>query len=89
MLDIRGDRDIRAGAGAPPFAPEEELDVAFEDEERVRVVGMGVRVDALEVGREEELDRLDISELPEDAVIPDPLAFAGGKEDRLVHCGGS
>jgi hypothetical protein len=49
------------------------------------VVGVRVRVDALEVGREGEFDRLDVRQLAEDAVGADPLAVAGRKEYGFVH----
>ena len=68
-----------------------ELDLALEHVERIGVVGVGVRVDALEVGPERELERLDVRQLGEDAmpVLPDPLALAGPDEVRLVHRRGS
>src|SRR5437016_8872567 len=57
MLDVRRHRDERAWAGAVPLAVEEELDLAFEHVERVGVVWMGVRIDALEVRVVRELER--------------------------------
>src|SRR3954462_15484860 len=66
VLDVRRYREERPGADAVPVAVLEELDLALEDVERVGVVGVGVRVDALEVGREEELERLDVRQLGED-----------------------
>src|SRR6476619_4022325 len=85
VLDIRRYRQERAGADAVPLAVLEKLDLALEDVERIRVVGVGVRVDALEVGREGELERLDVRQLGEHAVsvLPDSLALAGADEVRL------
>jgi hypothetical protein len=47
-----------------------------------------VRVDTLEVGRERELERLELRQFGENAVpvLPDPLAFARRDEIRLAHC---
>jgi hypothetical protein len=53
------------------------------------VVGVGVRVDTLEVGREEELERLDLRQLGEDAVPSDALSLAEPDEVRLAHHGRS
>src|SRR5262245_8570595 len=78
VLDVRRHREERAGPDAVPLAVLEELDLALEHVERVSVVRVGVRVDALEVGRKGELERLDVRELGEDTVPvpPDPLALA-------------
>ena len=74
-----------------PLAALEELDLALEHVERVGVIGVGVQVDALEVGPERELECLDVRQLCEDAVAarPDPLALAGSREERLLHRRGS
>src|SRR3954466_10774013 len=87
VLDVRRNREERAGADAVPLAVLEELDLALEDVERVGVVGVGMRVHALEVGREGELERLDVRQLGEDTVSvpPDPLALARPDEERIVH----
>src|ERR1700739_4375616 len=85
VLDVRRHREERAGAGAVPLAVLEELDLALEHVERVGVVGMGVRDDALEVRPVRELERLDVGQLGEDAVLPDPLALARPREERLLH----
>jgi hypothetical protein len=85
VLDVRRHREERAGADAVPLAVLEELDLAFEHVERIRVVGVGVRVDALEVRPVGELERFDVRKLSQDAVVADPLAFAGTREERLVH----
>ena len=53
VLDVRRHREERAGADTVPLAVLEELDLALEDVERVGVVGVGVRVDALEIGPNE------------------------------------
>src|SRR5690242_18931295 len=86
VLDVRRDGDERAGAAASPGAVEEELDLALEDVERIGVVGVGVRVDALEVGRERGIENLDVRQLGEDAVpvLADSLAFARPDEIRLA-----
>ena len=47
--DVRRYREERPGADAMPVVVLEELDLALEYVERVGVVGVGVRVDALEV----------------------------------------
>src|SRR3982751_6455685 len=87
VLDVRRHRQERAGADAVPLAVLEELDLALEHIERVGVVRVGVRVDALEVGLEEELERLDVRQLSENAVpvLPDSLALARPDEVLLVH----
>src|SRR6476620_9117222 len=76
VLDVWWDGDERAGPAAMPSTVEEELDFAFEDVERIGVIGVGVRVDALEVGRERGVERLDIRKFGAAAmhVLPDPLA---------------
>jgi hypothetical protein len=51
-----------------------ELDVAFEDVERVDVVGVGVRVDALELGLEGHVDGSQLRQVAEDPM-----------RARLVH----
>ena len=47
-----------------------ELGLALEDEEAVGVTAVRVRVDALEVRAEPQLDHLERVELTEDAVMP-------------------
>src|SRR5581483_3589835 len=68
VLDVRRHREERAGAGTVPLAVLEKLDFALEHVERVRVVGMGVRVDTLEVRAVGELEGLDVRQLREDAM---------------------
>src|ERR1700754_1327074 len=89
--DVRRCGEERAGAAAVPAAVEEELDLALEHVERVHVVGVGVRRDALEVRLERELDRLQLRQLGEDAVAsrPYPLSLAVLDEERLLHASGS
>jgi len=91
MLDVRRHRDERAWAGAVPLAVEEELDLAFEHVERVGVVWMGVRIDALEVRVVRELERLEMRQLAENSMPAgaDTLALAGTGEVRLIHRAGS
>src|SRR5579862_278027 len=89
VLYIRRDRNERAGPGVVPRVVQEELDLAFEHVERVGVVGVGVRLDAFEFGREGKLERLDLWQLGEHAVLPDPLSLAWACEERLVHRSGS
>src|SRR5437660_8219161 len=81
VLDVRRDRQERARADAVPLAVLEELDLALEHIERVGVVGVGVRVDALELRPVRELERLDVRQLGEDAVVPDALALARPDEE--------
>jgi len=87
VLDVRRYRDERAGARAVPLAAEEELDLALEHIERVGVVGMDMRVDALEVRVVRDLDRFQVRQLTEDAMLAraDALALAGAGEVRLLH----
>src|SRR2546430_1585416 len=89
VLDVRRHRQERAGAGTVPLAVLEELELALEHVERVGVVGVGVRVDALEVRPVRELERLDVRQLGEDAVVPDALALARSREERLLQRPGS
>src|SRR6266576_3611572 len=92
VLDVRRHGEEGAGATTVPGAVEEELDLALEHVERVRVVGVGVRVDALEVRSERELDRLQLRQVGQDAMParPYPLAFARPDEERLLlHGSGS
>src|SRR6476619_8004312 len=92
VLDVRRHGEERARAAAVPVAVEEELDLALEHVERVNVVGVGVRVDALEVRPERELECLQLRQVGQDAVpaLADPLAFAGPDEERLLrHATGS
>ena len=76
-----------------PFAFLEELDLALEYVERIGVVGVRVRIDALEPRLEGELDHLEVWQLAEDTAATEaavePLALVGAREIRLlVHgCG--
>ena len=85
VLDVRRHREERAGADAVPLAVLEELDLALQHVERVGVVGVGVGVDAFEIRPVRELERLDVRQLGEDAVVPDALALPRSREERLVH----
>src|SRR5215813_1253686 len=87
VLDVRRHRQEGARADTVPLAVLEELDLALEHVERIGVVGVGVRVDALEGGREGELESLDVRELGKDTVPvpPDPFSLARSDEIRLVH----
>src|SRR4051812_18868001 len=84
--DPAGDRDPGARAAANRLPVDEELDLALEDEERVDVVFVGVRVDALPAGVEAEVERLELRQFgqdPPEAVLPlAELALA-----RLEHDG--
>ncbi len=70
-----------------PGIGEEKLDLAFEHVERVGVVGVGMRVDALEVWVVGELERLDLRQLGKDTMAPraDSLTLAVRDEERLFH----
>src|SRR5215470_12719236 len=68
VLDVRWHREERAGPDALPLAVPEELGLTLEQIERVGVIGVGVRVDAVEVRREDKLERLDVRQLGEDTV---------------------
>ena len=59
--EVARTRDVRLVADA-------ELDVAFENVERVHVVVMGMRVDALELGLECHVDHRELWEVAEDPV---------------------
>jgi hypothetical protein len=50
-----------------------------------------VRVNALEIRPERELERLELRQLGENAVVArrDPLALTGPDEERLLHASGS
>src|SRR5437763_16582488 len=86
VLDVRRHREERAGAGAMPLAPLEELDLALEHIERVGVIGVGVRIDALEVRPERELEHFEVRQLREDTVpIRRPFALARSREVRPVR----
>src|SRR5438105_2571667 len=90
VLDVRRHREERAGAGVMPLAALEELDLALEHVERVGVVRVGVRIDALEVRPERELEHFEVRQLREDTVpIRRPFALAGSREERLLHRRGS
>ena len=66
---------------------EQELGLALEDVERVHVVVVGVRVGAFEARLELELDQRELVAADLDRRDPrlalEPLAFAGGEEDRV------
>src|SRR6478736_1850551 len=87
--DVRRYREERPGADAMPFVVLEELDLALEYVERVGVVGVGVRIDALEPRLEGELDHLEVRQLSEDATgavaTVEPLALARADEVGLFH----
>jgi hypothetical protein len=61
--------DEAPGARAEDLLAHLELGLAVEHVERVDVVGMAVKRDALEVGAEPELDHLVLRKLAEDAMV--------------------
>ena len=79
--------DERAGPDADGLVPDRELELALDDEERVDLVRMDVRVDGAELRIAGELDHLELVELGLDhevTVLPgDSLALAGENDDRL------
>jgi hypothetical protein len=79
----------RARLRAEGVATDEELGLAREDVERVDEVRVHVRVDALEVGAEPELDGFELRKLAQDAVMAlgalDVLAALGPKRHDAVH----
>src|SRR5581483_8989787 len=81
VLDTDRGGDERAGPGTHDLVLDRELGLAFEDVERVDVVRVGVQVDALELGREAELEDLEVGQLGENAVPPDRLALARADDD--------
>ena len=60
--------DEGARSGSARLVSDPELDLAFEHVEAVGVVGVGVRVDALEAGAEGHVDRGQLREVAEDPV---------------------
>ena len=91
-VDDAGRRgDERARLGPEELVADPELGLAREHEERVDEVRMRVRVDALEVGSEAELDRFELRELAQDPVVPcgalDVLAAFRPQGDDGVHAG--
>ena len=89
--DARRGRHERARLGAEDLASDPEFRLAGEHVERVDEVGVRVRVDALEVGSEPELDRFELRELAQDPVVPcgalDVLAAFRPQGDDGVHAG--
>ena len=71
MDDPGRDRNVGARAAALPLATHKELDLALEHIKRVRMVVMGMRIDALPA-RLERLHRLRVWQLTEDACAAKP-----------------
>jgi len=65
-------RDEAPCPGAEEIVSDQELVLAGEHVERVDVILVGVRVDALEVGAEAELDHLELRKIAQDSVVPLP-----------------
>jgi hypothetical protein len=91
VLDVRRHCKECAWAAAVPGTVEEELDLALEHIERIRVIGVRVRVDALELRLIRKLENLQLRQFGQDAVsaLSDLLAFAVSDEKRLRHESGS
>ena len=68
--DRRG--DVRAGAEANGLVSDDELGFALEYVEGVDLVGVAVRLDALEVRAEPEFDHFEVGQLGEDPVVAGP-----------------
>jgi len=85
--DVGRGRDEGSWAGDARLVPDEELDLPLEDVEAVRVVGVGMRVDALEGRAEGHVDRGQLWEVAEDPVrarfVLVRLCIAGGGEDGV------
>ena len=81
-------RDKASRPGSEDLVADEELGLAGEDVERVDVILVDVRVDALEVRAEAQLDDLELRQLAEDAVVAlgplDPFpAFGAERRDPV------
>ncbi len=86
--DRRG--DIGAWPGADDLRADGELGLALEDVEGIDLVGVGVRLHALELGPEAELDHLELGQLGQDPVRSGPaneLFAPVGAGDDAVHGG--
>ena len=74
--DRRG--DVRSRSRTDDVVADGEVGLSLENVEGVDVVGMLVRLDALKLGTEANLDHLELGELDQDAVFSgaawDPLA---------------
>ncbi len=81
MTDARRRGEEHARACPDSLVSDGELDLAFEDVERVGVVVVDVRLDGTESGLAPELEDLDLVALVPDADLTPPtlelLAFAG------------
>ena len=77
----------RAWAGPPHLIADEKVRLALEDEESVDEVVMGMRVDALEFGREGHLEERQLRQLGLDqmrsGLALDAFSLAGSQEDRV------
>jgi hypothetical protein len=85
--DADGSCNVGAGPHADDLVAHDELGLALEDVEGVDVVGVAVRVDALEVRPEGQFDDLELGQLGEDAVMTmgagDLLALTLPEEDPV------
>ena len=64
--------DVRAAPAAEDLVADGELGLALEDVEGVDLVCVGVRLHALELGPEAELDHLELGQLGQDPVVSRP-----------------
>ncbi len=89
MSDTRWRGNEGAGAGAHHVVADRELRLAVEHVERIDEAVVHVRVDALEVRPETQLDRLELRELGQDPVVPmralHALASVGSECHDAVH----
>ena len=82
-------RDVVAGPRPDDVVADDELRLAPEHVEGVDVIRVAVRIDALEVRAEPELECLELGELREDAVEAfapgDELPFVRPQEDAVAQ----
>ncbi len=89
MRDARRRRHEASGPGPEDIIPDPKLRLAGEHIERVDVVVVGMRVNAIERRAEAELHDFELWKLPEDPVMSFPAHDAfpafGAERDDAVH----